>query len=88
MPRKKPAGTSTKVTAQKQAPSKGGLGLDIPPLLKPDNMAEVKVIKKYFDTKFNCEQPIGNEFEVTEKRAKELVNAKVAEIVKIVCLKD
>lgn len=47
--------------------------------------AQMLVTRKYFDTKFNCNMPAGEEFICSMERAKELVNAKVAEIV---CLKN
>ena len=43
-------------------------------------MSKVKCVKCYFDTKLNRNVVIGEEFEVTEDRAKQLTNAKVAEV--------
>lgn len=45
--------------------------------------AKVKVIKKYKDMRFNSVMPIGEEFEVSKERAKELVNAGVAEVIQL-----
>lgn len=42
-------------------------------------MVRVKCILGYYDTKLNKSVAIGEEFEVTEDRAKQLVKAKVAE---------
>ena len=44
-------------------------------------MVNVKCILNYYDTKLNRNVVIGEEFEVTEDRAKQLTNAKVAELV-------
>lgn len=44
-------------------------------------MTKVKCILGYFDTKLNKSVAIGTEFEVTDDRAKQLVKAKVAEVV-------
>lgn len=44
-------------------------------------MAKVKCILGYFDTKLNKSVAIGEELDVTEERAKQLVKAKVAETV-------
>lgn len=43
-------------------------------------MVNVKCILNYYDTKLNRNVVIGEEFEVTEDRAKQLTNAKVAEV--------
>ena len=43
-------------------------------------MTNVKCVLGYFDTKLNRSVAIGEELEVTEDRAKQLVMAKVAEI--------
>ena len=43
-------------------------------------MVKVKCILNYYDTKLNKSVPIGEELEVTDDRAKQLVKAKVAEI--------
>ena len=43
-------------------------------------MTNVKCVLGYFDTKLNRSVAIGEELEVTEDRAKQLVKAKVAEI--------
>ncbi len=43
-------------------------------------MLNVKCILNYYDTKLNRNVVIGEEFEVTEDRAKQLTNAKVAEV--------
>lgn len=47
--------------------------------------ATMIVTRKYFDTIFNHEMPVGEGFQCSQQRAKELVTAKVAEIV---CLKN
>ena len=44
-------------------------------------MVKVKCILKYYDTKLNKSVTIGEEFDVTDDRAKQLVKAKVAELV-------
>ena len=44
-------------------------------------MVKVKCILNYYDTKLNKSVPIGEELEVTDDRAKQLVKAKVAELV-------
>ena len=44
-------------------------------------MVKVKCILGYFDTKLNKSVAIGEEYEVAEERAKQLVKAKVAEAV-------
>lgn len=43
-------------------------------------MINVKCIKGYYDTKLNRSVSIGEEFEVTEDRAKQLVKAGVSEV--------
>lgn len=43
-------------------------------------MTNVKCVLGYFDTKLNRSVAIGEELEVTEDRANQLVKAKVAEI--------
>lgn len=43
-------------------------------------MVNVKCILNYYDTKLNKSVYIGEELEVTDDRAKQLVKAKVAEI--------
>ena len=43
-------------------------------------MTKVKCVLGYFDTKLNKSVAIGEEFEVDDARAKQLVLAKVAEI--------
>ena len=43
-------------------------------------MVKVKCILKYYDTKLNKSVDIGEEFDVTDDRAKQLVKAKVAEV--------
>ena len=43
-------------------------------------MLNVKCILNYYDTKINRTVEVGEEFEVTEDRAKQLTNAKVAEV--------
>ena len=43
-------------------------------------MTNVKCVLGYFDTKLNRSVAIGEELEVTEDRAKQLVKAKVAEV--------
>ena len=43
-------------------------------------MTKVKCVLGYFDTKLNKSVAIGEELEVTEDRANQLVKAKVAEI--------
>ena len=43
-------------------------------------MVKVKCILNYYDTKLNKSVPIGEELEVTDDRAKQLVKAKVAEV--------
>lgn len=43
-------------------------------------MVNVKCISAYYDTKLNKRVVIGEEFEVTENRAKQLINAKVVEV--------
>lgn len=48
-------------------------------------VAEMIVVKRYYDTFFRGVIEIGDGFECSQKRAKELVDAKVAEIV---CLKN
>lgn len=48
-------------------------------------IAEVKILRKYHDTRFNKVLEPGDGFECSQERAKELVNAKVAEII---CLKN
>ena len=48
-------------------------------------VAEVIVTRKYFDTFFRGLMEVGNGFECSIKRAEELVEAKVCEIV---CLKN
>lgn len=48
-------------------------------------MARMKVTRKYYDTIFKTELSIGEEFECSQNRSKELLNAKVAEII---CLKN
>lgn len=48
-------------------------------------IAEVKILRKYHDTRFNKVLEAGDGFECSQERAKELVNAKVAEII---CLKN
>lgn len=52
---------------------------------EPVMIAEVVVTRKYFDTIFRSVLEIGEGFECSQKRAKELTEAKVAEIV---CLKN
>ena len=44
-------------------------------------MVKVKCILNYYDTKLNKSVDIGEEFDVTDDRAKQLVKAKVAELV-------
>ena len=44
-------------------------------------MVKVKCILNYYDTKLNSTVKSGEEFEVTEDRAKQLVKAKVVEAV-------
>lgn len=44
-------------------------------------VAEVKVTRQYFDTRFNRKLPVGEGFECSIERAKELTEAKVCEIV-------
>ena len=44
-------------------------------------MVKVKCILNYYDTKLNKSVPIGEELDVTDDRAKQLVKAKVAELV-------
>ena len=44
-------------------------------------MARVKCISGYFDAKLNKSVAIGEELEVADDRAKQLVKAKVAEVV-------
>lgn len=44
-------------------------------------MTKVKCILGYFDTKLNKSVAIGTEFEVADDRAKQLIKAKVAEVV-------
>lgn len=48
-------------------------------------IAEVKVTRKYHDIRFNRLLNPGDGFECSQQRAKELIDAKVAEIV---CLKN
>ena len=43
-------------------------------------MFKVKCVLGYFDTKLNRHVDIGEEFEVTEDRANQLVKAKVCEV--------
>ena len=43
-------------------------------------MVNVKCIFNYYDTKLNRNVVIGEEFEVTEDRSKQLTQAKVAEL--------
>lgn len=43
-------------------------------------MVNVKCILNYYDTKLNRTVEVGEEFEVTDDRAKQLTNAKVAEL--------
>lgn len=43
-------------------------------------MVKVKCILNYYDTKLNRTVKTGEEFEVTEDRAKQLTKAKVAEV--------
>ena len=43
-------------------------------------MVKVKCILNYYDTKLNKSVSIGEELEVTDDRANQLVKAKVAEI--------
>jgi hypothetical protein len=43
------------------------------------NMTKVKCILGYYDTKLNKSVAIGEEFEVADDRAKQLIKAKVAE---------
>lgn len=43
-------------------------------------MVNVKCILNYYDTKLNRNVVIGEEFEVTEDRSKQLTQAKVAEL--------
>ena len=43
-------------------------------------MVKVKCILNYYDTKLNKSVPIGEELDVTDDRAKQLVKAKVAEV--------
>lgn len=43
-------------------------------------MVNVKCVLNYYDTKLNRSVSVGEEFEVTEDRAKQLTNAKVAEL--------
>ena len=44
-------------------------------------MTKVKCILGYYDTKLNKSVAIGEELDVTDDRAKQLVKAKVAELV-------
>ena len=44
-------------------------------------MVKVKCILNYYDTKLNKSVPIGEELEVTDDRANQLIKAKVAELV-------
>ena len=44
-------------------------------------MTRVKCILNYYDTKLNKSVAVGEEFDVTEDRANQLVKAKVAETV-------
>lgn len=48
-------------------------------LLGGMKMIKVKCILGYFDTKLNRHVDIGEEFDVTEDRAKQLVKAKVCD---------
>lgn len=48
-------------------------------------IAEVKVTRKYHDIRLNRLLNVGDVFECSQQRAKELIDAKVAEIV---CLKN
>lgn len=43
-------------------------------------MTKVKCILGYFDTKLNRSVAIGEELDVTEDRAKQLIKAKVCEV--------
>ena len=43
-------------------------------------MVKVKCILNYYDTKLNRTVSIGEELDVTDDRAKQLTNAKVAEV--------
>ena len=44
-------------------------------------MVKVRCILGYYDTKLSKSVPVGEEFEVSEERAKQLIKAKVAVIV-------
>lgn len=44
-------------------------------------MSKVKCVKCYFDTKLNRHVNVNEEFEVTDDRAKQLIKAKVADLV-------
>lgn len=44
-------------------------------------MIKVKCVLGYYDTKLSKSVPVGEEFEVSEERAKQLIKAKVAVIV-------
>lgn len=52
---------------------------------EPVMIAEVKVVRRYFDVQFNKILEIGEGFECSKKRAEDLIDAKVCEIV---CLKN